>query len=95
MLIVGLVFLKAIDKLHMPNRIVSFGILFLVAYLLQKLMQDIVLISGMALLGEMIDVIFFQRWIRKTRETIIIEKTADVTTGKVEDVLRRYMGGGA
>ena len=46
-----LVFMKVIGKLKMPRRIVSFGIVFVMAYLLQAVLQDILLLTGMALLG--------------------------------------------
>ena len=89
-----LIFIKAIGKLRMPHRIVFFGIVFVMAYLLQALWQDILLLSGMALAGEALDCIFFQRAIRIKRENIIVNKTADVTTEKVEEVIKKYIGNG-
>lgn len=89
-----LVFMKVIGKLKMPRRIVSFGIVFVMAYLLQAVLEDLLLLSGMALLGEFIDFVFFQKAIKKTKEDILIGKTADVTTAQVEQVLKKYMGNG-
>ena len=67
-------FLKVIGKLQMPRRIVLFGIVFVMAYLLQALMNDLILLSGMALAGEVLDMLFFQYFIKKTKEKILIEK---------------------
>lgn len=92
--VVVLLFMKVIGKLHMPHRIVFFGILFVMAYLLQMILQDILLLSGMALAGEALDCIFFQRAIRITRENILVNKTADATTEKVEEVIKKYIGNG-
>lgn len=89
-----LVFMKVIGKLKMPRRIVSFGIVFVMAYLLQAVLKDLLLLSGMALLGEFIDYVFFQKAIKKTKEDMLIGKTADVTTAQVEQVLKKYIGNG-
>lgn len=87
-----LVFMKVIGKLKMPRRIVSFGIVFVMAYLLQAVLKDLLLLSGMALLGEFIDYVFFQKAIKRTKENILVGKTADVTTAQVEEVIKKYIG---
>lgn len=88
------VFLKVIGKLKMPRRIVLFGVVFIMAYLLKALMDDLILLSGMALTGELIDLLCFQRVIKVTKENILIGKTADATTSKVEEVVKKYLGNG-
>lgn len=88
------VFLKVIGKLQMPRRIVLFGIVFLMAYLLKALMDDLILLSGMALAGEVLDLIFFQHFIKVTRENILVEKTATATSSKLEEVVKKYLGNG-
>lgn len=88
------VFLKVIGKLKMPRRIVLFGVVFVMAYLLQALMNDLILLSGMALAGELLDLLCFQHFIKKMKENILIEKTADATTSKVEEVVKKYLGNG-
>ena len=52
------------------------------------------LLSGMALLGEVIDFVGFQWAIRSTEEKITIEKTSDATAQKVEKVIEKYIGSG-
>jgi hypothetical protein len=85
-------FLKAIGKLKMPSRIILFSVIFVMAYLLKNLLDDIILLSGMALLGEVIDFFVFQRMIKITRENIIVSKTADATTAKVEEMIKKHLG---
>lgn len=90
-----LIFLKVIGKLKMPRRIVFFGILFLLVYLLKALLDDILLLSGMALAGELIDLLCFQRPIIVTKESIMIEKTSDATASKVEEAMKKFFNGRA
>lgn len=85
-------FLKVIGKLKMPRRIILFGLVFIMTYLLQAILNDLILLSGMALIGELLDFIFFQRAIKNTKERIVIGKTADATTHQVEQVLKKYVG---
>lgn len=88
------IFLKVIGKLKMPRRIVLFGVVFIMAYLLQAIMDDMILLSGMALLGEFVDMVCFQRFIKKLKENILIGKTANATTDQVEQVIQKYLGNG-
>ena len=81
-------FLKVIGKLHMPRRIVLFSIVFVMVYLLQTILQDLLLLSGMALLGELIDSIVFQRAIKLTKENMLVSKTANTTAEQVVQVLQ-------
>lgn len=90
-----LIFLKVIGKLQMPRRIVFFGILFLLVYLLKALLDDILLLAGMALVGEVIDLLCFQRPIKLTKEKILIEKTSTATANKVEEVMKKFFIGRA
>ena len=88
------IFLKVIGKLKMPRRIVLFGVVFIMAYLLQAIMNDMILLSGMALLGEFIDMVCFQGFIKKLKENILVGKTANATTDQVEKVIQKYIGNG-
>ena len=88
----ALLFLKVIGKLRMPRRIAFYGIVFAMAYLLRPVLDDIILLSGMALLGEFLDLILLQRAIAKTREIIQIGKTADATSNQVEEIFKKYIG---
>ena len=85
--------LKVLGKLKMPRRIVFYAAVFAMAYLLEALLDDLVLFSGMALLGEALDLIFFQRALRTTKESILVGKTADATATQVEAIVKKYIGG--
>ena len=86
------IFLKVIGKLKMPSRIVLFGVVFALVYLLKAILDDLLLLSGMALVGELLDMLFFQMAIRRTKERISIEKTSTATSKKVEEVIKKYIG---
>lgn len=86
------IFLKVIGKLKMPNRIVLFGVVFALVYLLKAILDDLLLLSGMALAGELLDMLFFQMAIRRTKERILIDKTSTATSEKVEEVIKKYIG---
>lgn len=83
---------KAIGKLKMPTGIVLYAAIFALSYLLEALLADLLLISGMALLGEVIDAAVFRPLIKRQRESIKISKLSDATTEKVRAVLDEYMG---
>ena len=93
-LVIGFVVLKALDKLKMPKRIVFFFIVFMMCYFLNTVLDDLMLLSGMALLGEFIDFAFFQWAIRTTKEKITIEKTSNANASKIDKILEKYVGSG-
>lgn len=78
----------------LPNGLGGMLLAFVVAFLLEAILADLVLLLGMFLLGECLDVIFLRRRIAKLREDILIDKTANATAAQVEDVIKRYVGGG-
>ncbi len=91
-------FLKVVGKLKMPRRVVFYGILCLFIWLLQPVIGDLLLLAGMAFLGELVDFIFFQSAIKRTKERIHIEKqtesTSDAIEKKMESMFEKYMGSG-
>lgn len=95
-LIIGIAFicLKVLAKIKIPSRLVTYGIVFAMVYLMQSILTDLLLLSGMAFLGEMLDFLFFQRAIRRTRERISAETTADATAVQVEKLFDKYVGSG-
>ena len=67
-------------------------IVVLIVVIVFKVLMDLFLLSGMALLGEALDLIFFKRAVANARENITVGKTADATADKVREVLNEYMG---
>lgn len=94
--IIAIVFIaiKVLGKLKMPRRIVTFGIVFAMAYLLEALLADLLMLSGAAFLGELADLILFQSAIKRTREQIGAEKCADATSAQIKTILEEYVGSG-
>jgi hypothetical protein len=88
-----LLLLKVLGKLKVPSRVTVFTMAFVLSYLLAPILDDMMLLSGAALVGEAIDSMFFLRLIEKTKEQIRIEENATATADKVEVVLKTYLGG--
>lgn len=87
----------ALGKLGVPRRIVVEVVLLLLAYFLQPVLSDLVMILTVTIAGEAMDIICFKRAIRATSEAIMIEKTsggaADKTAQRVEEIVKTYFGG--
>ena len=88
-----LLLLKIIGKLKMPRRVTAFAMIFILSWLLAVVLQDLMLLSGAALIGEVVDEIFFRRSIKRRDERIHMEKSADVTVQKMEQMMQKYVGG--
>lgn len=63
-------FLMVLGKLHMPRGIIIAGVIFALACLLEAVLRDLKLLSGMFLLGETLYYIFFQTVLKRMREQI-------------------------
>lgn len=61
-------FMMVIGKLKMPRGIIVAGAIFGFAWLLESVLQDLKLLSGMFLLGETLYYIFFQTVLKRMRE---------------------------
>lgn len=85
--------LKVLGKLKIPRRVVCYAFVFALAYLLEAVLADLMILSGAALLGEVVDYIFLQRAIKGTKEAVLAAGTADATADRVEDMFKKYMGG--
>lgn len=91
-LVVIFIAFKALDKIKISSGIIVSAAVFALTYLLESLLTDLMLLSGLALLGELLDVILFKHAIKVTKENIIVAKTADATTSQVEAVMQRFVG---
>ena len=79
-----LIILKLLNRV--PKKIhgvIKYGVVFVITYLLQDLLNDAVLLTGCAFVGELLDWAIFTIPIRKTEERIVAENSADVTSEKV------------
>ena len=84
------IFAKVIGRLNMPKGVGLYTLVFVLAWLLKPLLSDLVLLSGMALLGECLDFIIARPLIRRAKEKIFIDKNAKAT----EELFKKYIGGG-
>ena len=89
-----LVLFKILGKLKMPSSTVAFGIVFLLSYLLKSVTDDLIIFSLLALVGDLADKLFFGIPIKRIKEKIFIDKSADETEKRMERVMERYFRGG-
>lgn len=87
-------FLILADKLKMPNRIVLCGVLFIIVYLLKAVLEDLLLICAICFISSAVDWLIFQQLIKKTKQDILIQKTANTTTAQVEEAVKKIIGSG-
>ncbi|MBQ9703505.1 MAG: hypothetical protein IJV68_03060 [Clostridia bacterium] len=86
--------LKVIGKLKLPSSTVTFGIVFLLAYLLKSITDDLLVFSFLALIGDIADKVFFMIPISKMKKNIENEKLSTLTADKVSEAMERYFRGG-
>ena len=86
--------LKVIGKLKLPSSTVIFGIVFLLAYLLKSITDDLLVFSFLALIGDIADKVFFVIPISKMKKNIENEKLSTLTADKVSEAMERYFRGG-
>ncbi|MBQ7907285.1 MAG: hypothetical protein IJ309_04845 [Clostridia bacterium] len=82
-IILGVVLLKVVGLLKMPPRIVLFALVFAGCYLLSSILNDLIIFSFLALIGEIGDSVC-QIFIRREKERRLIEKTARATATALE-----------
>ncbi len=88
----GLLGAKALGR-AMPRGILLATVAFVLAYLLQAILHDLVLFLGMYLLGACLDAIFLQGYIKKYQEDMLIDRAAEANAVKMEEVIKKYVGG--
>ena len=87
-----LIVIKLLGKFKMPRRITAFAFVFVMSYLLAAVLKDLLLLSGAALLGELLDLILFQNAIRSTRERMTADRVGDAVADRIEESLKSYIG---
>lgn len=87
-----IVVLKAIGKLHIPSAIYLYSIVFVLSYLLDAILQDLMIFALLALTGEILSLIV-DVVIKRIRINLEREKTASMTAKEVEKVIAKQAGG--
>lgn len=83
------ILLKAMDKLpKRVKRIVYYVIGFFMVWLLEPILLDLKLLLLMAIIGEGLDMILFSWRIKRMKEDMLIDRTAEVTSEKVEQAIQ-------
>lgn len=81
-----IVVLKVTGKLKMPSRTSVFGIVFILCYLLGNLLEDMLVLSFLALVGEIMDSIC-QVLIKRAKAQALTDKAAKQTAEEIKKVL--------
>lgn len=89
----ALVLFKILGKLKAPSSTVCLGIFFILSYLLKSITDDLVVLSFLALVGDLADRIFFALPISRIKSGITAERTADATADRLEAILEKYYRG--
>ena len=93
--LIAIVVLKLCGKLKINSRIVVFGIVFALSYLLDSILNDLIIFSGLALLGEALDMIvtiFIKREKRKLEINENAEASAKANEKVIEKVINKVSG---
>ena len=81
-----IVILKVMGKLRLPSRAALFGIIFVMCYLLEAIIDDLLILSFLALVGELLDAIcqlFLRRAKKKQNNEELAETVANAINGLV------------
>ena len=90
-----IIVLKLMGKLKINSRILVFATVFILSYLLEPVIQDALVFSFLALVGEIADsVIMF--FVRKMKAKMELEKSAEINAQAnekaIERVVERFSG---
>lgn len=85
-IIACILLLKVTGKLKIPSAVSVFGVMLVLSYLLDAILQDIMLFSFLALIGELGDIVV-QVFINRLREKQANEKIAVQTASKLEKII--------
>lgn len=90
-----IVVLKLLGKLKVNSRITVFAIVFLLSYLLEAVLQDLLVFSFLALVGEIADTIIMV-FVRRMKAKLLLEKSAEINAQanakEIEKTLEKFTG---
>lgn len=88
-----IVVLKVIGKLRIPSAVTLYSIMFILAYLLESIINDLMIFAFLALLGEIFSLIV-DLVIKRCKERLMLEKSASMTVEGIEKIITKHIGGG-
>lgn len=77
---------KITGKLKTPSAVSVFGVIFVLSYLLNSIIMDLMIFSFLALLGEICDMVV-QIFIRKERARLVNTKIATETAKEISKIV--------
>lgn len=87
----AIVILKVIGKLRIPSGIKLYGIILILAYLLDAILKDLIVFAFLALLGEVLSS-FCGLVIKAQVKRLEREKTASVTAEEIKKIIQGANG---
>lgn len=81
-----------LGKLKAMNYISGAFILLLFAWFLEAIIDDLIVISFLMVLGGILSTVLFGIQVKRIKQQILINKTADATSERVEILLDKYVG---
>lgn len=81
-----------LGKLKAMNYISGAFILLLFAWFLEAIIDDLIVISFLMVLGGILSTVLFGIQVKRIKQQILIDKTADATSERVEALLDKYVG---
>lgn len=94
LIVAVLILLKVLGKLKLPGSITTTTVALALSWLLAAVLEDLSVLLLAYLIGEIIDTVFFEKKAAVLREKLKMEKQADTTAERVEELLKIYVGGG-
>ena len=79
-------------KLKVPSSLVVLLFVFIMSWLLGNLLEDLMLLSGVALAGKVVDWIFFEPRLKRLKERIAMNEQADVSANALAAALGKTTG---
>lgn len=81
-----------LGKLKAMNYISGAFILLLFSWFLEAIIDDLIVISFLMVLGGILSTVLFGIQVKRIKQQILINKTADATSERVEILLDKYVG---
>ena len=92
LVIMIIMLLKVIGKLKLPPRLVTATVMLVMCWLFAKLLEDLLIIALAWWVSEIVDFIIFTPLIRRTREAILVQKTAAASAEATVEAVKSYLG---
>ena len=92
-ILIFFLFMKSIGKLKLPEkRIIIYLIIFGLSYLLESVLYDLVMLSGSALLGELLE-LPIEKKAEKMEDELEINKQAEATAKQIKAIQQEETSG--